>query len=146
MNTNPPRMIYWDSSAILSALLQDKYSEQAVRCANFDLVHLISTLALAETHAVVNRLKRERTLADIQAKAALEVLEQGPWRLMKINPDALQINKMAAKWPLRGADLWHLATAKSLKLEFPELAMLTFDQRLYSAASGENLAMEIHAT
>ncbi|MGH2424940.1 MAG: hypothetical protein ACRDF1_01465 [bacterium] len=41
------------------------------------------------------------------------------------------------KWSLRGADLWHLCTAKSLQSELPELRILTFDARLATAARGE---------
>ncbi len=46
---------------------------------------------------------------------------------------------LSAKWPLRGADLWHLANATTLRKEFPELTFLTFDQRLEKVAKGEQL-------
>ena len=46
---------------------------------------------------------------------------------------------LSAKWPLREADLWHLAAAATLRKEFPELKFLTFDQRLKKAAAGEAL-------
>jgi predicted nucleic acid-binding protein len=144
MKLKSPRVIYWDSSAVLSILLQDDHSEQALRYAGLDVIHLISSLAVAETHAVLNRLKRERLLADILIEAALEALETGPWRQLKIGPSAAETKKMAQKWPLRGADLWHLATAKTLQFELPELLILTFDKRLYSAASGEDLVLEIN--
>jgi len=48
--------------------------------------------------------------------------------------------RLAAKHPLRGAYLWHLAAAISLKSEFRELSLLTFDQRLRIAAESEDLA------
>jgi predicted nucleic acid-binding protein len=51
---------------------------------------------------------------------------------------------LASNWSLRGADLWHLAAAKTLQCELPELLLLTFDQRLYHAAAGENIACEIN--
>ena len=50
------------------------------------------------------------------------------------------VKALASKWPLRGADLWHLATAKTLQKDLPELTVLTFDNRLYVAALGEKLA------
>lgn len=143
MKGKKPQVIYWDTSAILSTLLQDDHSEQALRYAGLDAIHLISSLAVAETHAVLNRLRRERLLADILIEAALEALETGPWRQLKIGPGAAEIKKLAQKWALRGADLWHLATAKTLQPELPELLLLTFDKRLYFAASGEDLALEI---
>ncbi len=142
MKLKSPLVIYWDSSAILSTLLQDDHSEQALQYAGLNTTHLISSLAVAETHAVLTRIKRERLLADLLIEAALETLGTGPWRHLGIGPRAVEIKKMAQKWPLRGADLWHLAAAKTLQQELPELIILTFDQRLHSAASGENLVLE----
>ena len=49
------------------------------------------------------------------------------------------IRSLSNKWPLRGADLWHLAAAKNLHREFPELFLLSFDNQLKRAAAGEAL-------
>ena len=43
------------------------------------------------------------------------------------------------KHSLRGADLWHLAAAMTLKRELPELWLMTFDQRLKTAAELEGI-------
>ncbi|MGC8486111.1 MAG: hypothetical protein ACP5O6_10865, partial [Candidatus Baltobacteraceae bacterium] len=48
----------------------------------------------------------------------------------------------AARYPLRGADLWHLALAVDLAEELPELRLLTFDSVLDAAARAEGLALE----
>jgi|LSQX01.3.fsa_nt_gb predicted nucleic acid-binding protein len=135
-----PHIIYWDTSAVISTLFQDEHSEQALYYAGLEGAHLISSLALAETHAVLNRLRRERLLNDILFAAAVESLETGPWKHLKIVPDDTEIKVLGKKWPLCGADLWHLAAAKTLQEEFPELLLLTYDNRLHLAASGEDLA------
>jgi predicted nucleic acid-binding protein len=137
-------VIYWDSSAVLSTLLQDSHSEQALCYAGFNAVHLLSSLTLAEVYAVLSRINRERMLTEILVKASLEALESGPWRKLTIGPDAGEVRKLASKWPLRGADLWHLAAVKTLQYELPELLLLTFDQRLYHAAAGEKVACVIN--
>lgn len=139
-------VIYWDSSAVLSTLLQDNHSEPALHWAGSDAVHLLSSLALAEVYAVLSRIKRERLLAKILVESSLDALESGPWRRLTISPDAGEVRKLALKWSLRGADLWHLAAAKTLRRELPELLVLTFDQRLYQASAGENIACEIKRT
>lgn len=144
MNSSIAPVIYWDSSAVLSTLLQDSHSEQAMRFVRSDAVHLISSLTLAEVYAVLNRVKRERMLAEILVGASLEALESGPWRKLTIGPHASEMRKLASNWSLRGANLWHLAAAKTLQYELPELLLLTFDQRLYHAAAGENIACEIN--
>jgi len=102
-------------------------------------VHLISTLAWAEVHAVIARVERERALTRVLVKAAREALEEGPWRRLNVSPEWRLMETLSSKWSLRGADLWHLCTAKSLQSELPELRILTFDARLAAAARGEGL-------
>jgi len=133
------QVIYWDSSAVLSALFTDTHSKTAKKWSTAEGVHFISTLTIAEVTAVISRMKRERILADTLSQAAFEVLDNGPWRRISSLPDWKMIRSLSAKWPLRGADLWHLAAAKSLLREFPELFLLSFDNRLKSAAEGEAL-------
>jgi predicted nucleic acid-binding protein len=132
-------VIYWDTSAILSSVFADAHSENARIWAEKEAVHFISTLAFAEFCAVISRMQRERILTEIMAGAVLEVLNGGPWRIIFSNPDLKIVKDLSAKWPLRGADLWHLATAKSLQTDFPELLLLSFDSRLNQAAEGELL-------
>jgi predicted nucleic acid-binding protein len=135
------QVIYWDASAVLSALFTDNHSEEAKRWSTAKGVHFISTLAFSEVTAVISRMRREHILADTLSRAAFEVLDDGPWRRISSLPDWKSIRSLAAKWPLRGADLWHLATAKRLLGEFPELFLLSFDEKLKKAAAGESLGM-----
>lgn len=132
--------LYWDSSAVLSALFKDRDSDHAARWAGRPGVHLLSTLAWAEVHAVIARIERERALSRVLVKAAREVLEEGPWRRLNASPEWHLVEVLSSKWSLRGADLWHLCTAKSLQSELPGLKILTFDARLAAAARGEGLA------
>ncbi len=132
-------VIYWDTSAILSVIFKDIHSDDAVKHSSLQGVHLISSLAFAETHAVINRIRREHLAEDVIIEAALEGLETGPWRRLNIGPDISKIKKLSSKWSLRGADLWHLASAKTLQKELPELTMLTYDKKLYTASAGEGL-------
>ncbi len=132
-------VIYWDTSAILSSVFSDAHSDNAKIWAEKEAVHFISTLTFAEFCAVISRMQRERILTEIMARAVFEVLDGGPWRRIFSYPDSEIVKELSAKWPLRGADLWHLATAKSLQKDFPELLLLTFDSRLNQAAEGELL-------
>jgi len=137
--TDKALLIYWDSSAILSALFSDAHSNTAKKRADETGLHFISTLAYAEVSAVIARMKRERVLVETLVNAAFEVLDQGPWRRVYTWPEWETVRVLSAKWPLRGADLWHLAAAATLRKEFPELKFLTFDQQLKKAAAGEAL-------
>jgi predicted nucleic acid-binding protein len=134
-----PSVLYWDASAILSVLFRDQHSAKAVRSARSTALHLISSLAWAETHSVIARIERERALAPVLVNAARRVLEGGPWRRINVTPSWATLAVLATEWPLRGADLWHLSAAKDLRGELPELRMFTFDARLAAAAAGEGL-------
>jgi len=65
MKNDTQSVVYWDASAILSALFKDSRSEEAIEWSRKKGVHLISTLAYAEVCAVITRLERERILADV---------------------------------------------------------------------------------
>jgi predicted nucleic acid-binding protein len=88
-------------------------------------------------------MRRERLLSETLAKSAFEVLDDGPWRRISSWPEWAIIRSLSAKYPLRGADLWHLATAKSMSAEFPELYLLSFDKRLNKAAKSERLCKPV---
>ena len=139
MKKETPSVVYWDASAVLSALFKDSRSEEAIAWSRKKGVHLISTLAYAEVCAVIARLKREKILADVLISAAFEALEQGPWRHLNMLPDWEGIKNLSQKWSLRGADLWHLAVAKTLQSQLPELELFTFDKRLGAVIKKEQL-------
>ncbi len=141
MTKNDCQVIYWDASAVLSTLFEDRHSQEALRWTRKDQVHLLSTLAYAETCAVIARIQKEGVLAKVLIEAANEVLEEGLWRHLNLHPDWTTVQPLSAKWRLRGTDLWHLATAKRLQRQIPELCLLTFDARLQKAAQGEDMAV-----
>jgi predicted nucleic acid-binding protein len=133
-------VIYWDASAILSVLFKDAHSEQATLVARRSVTHLVSTLGYAEVVAVIARLERDKELPTVLAEAARELVRVGPWRRLTLQPDWSGIEELALLWPLRGADLWHIATASTLSRELPELQLFTFDSRLALASRGTGFA------
>ncbi len=134
-------VIYWDSSALLSYLFKDKYSDVAIQKARQKGVHLLTTLTIAEVYTVISRIQRERLLPEMLVDSLYDLLESGPWSKLNIVPDSIELRKLARRWPLRGSELWHLAAAKTLQQEFPELMILTFDRELAWASRGEKLRL-----
>ena len=51
------------------------------------------------------------------------------------------IQKMSSRHVLKGADLWHLATLKTIKRELPEIKIITFDSKLSAASKKENIVV-----
>lgn len=132
-------VIYWDSSALLALLFKEINSRRAKVMAERNALHLLSTLAYAEVNAVISRTIREHILTKALAQSAHEILDRGLLRRISISPEWPMIRRLGGKHSLRGANLWHLATAMTLKREFPELRLLTFDQRLKTAAEMEGI-------
>lgn len=126
--------IYWDASAILSVLVNDVHSAKATATARGAGTHLVSTLGYAEAFAVIARFERDGTLPTVLASAARDVIVDGPWRRLALQPDWSAIEGLSPRLPVRGADLWHLATAETLRRQLPELKMITFDARLILAS------------
>jgi hypothetical protein len=134
-----PVAVYWDSSSVLSVLFKDTHSKEAMTWFVKNGVHLISTLGYTEVCAVISRIKREKLVADILLDVAFKSLKTGPWRYLNIWPEWEKLRALSQKWSLRGTHLWHLASAKALQNQIPELTILTFDSRLGIAAKGEGL-------
>ncbi len=134
-------IIYWDSTALLSYLFKDRHSEQVMEKARQKGVHLVTTLTIAEVYTVISRSCREELLSEMIADTLFEILETGAWSKLNIVPDSMALRELARKWPLKGSGLWHLATAKTLQREFPELMILTLDRELARASKGESLKL-----
>ncbi|MHB8719580.1 MAG: type II toxin-antitoxin system VapC family toxin [Candidatus Dormibacteria bacterium] len=125
----------------MSALVLDVHSGRAVATAERPLVHLISTLAYAETVAAIGRAQALRRLDARRAKAARRLLQHGPWRRLMLQPDWGVITTIAERSRLRGADLWHLASVSTLTRQLPEVRLLSFDERLIAAAAALGLGL-----
>jgi predicted nucleic acid-binding protein len=133
--------VYWDASALVSALILDAHSDRAVATAQRPLTHLVSTLAYAEVVAAIARAKSLGRLDARRSKAALQLLRHGPWRRLTLQPDWVVISTLAAQSPLRGADLWHLASVSTLTRQLPEVRLFSFDDRLAAAAAALGLGL-----
>lgn len=121
-------------------MLPDDNSDEARKHAEASDVRFYSSLAWAETLAVMARMERQGTLTPEGSNAAYAALTSDRWRPTTISPRWDTVRRLGRSWPLRGADLWHLAAAKRLQEELPTLRLLSFDRRLLSAAHGEGLA------
>ena len=132
------RVIYWDASAIISVLFRDSHSDSARAMAQKEGFHLVSTLAYAETCAVIARLQRERVLAEVLIQAAFDVLRDGPWRHLTFLPDWEMVRSEARSvfcyWAVR--ELWVESThmEKRLKMSQPGVA--------YAIGRGERIVKD----
>jgi predicted nucleic acid-binding protein len=143
MASNDEAIVYWDSSAVISALLEDSHSEKVINSIRVPGGHLISSLGLAEVFAVICRVQRLSGTAPDLVKNCRKKINNGPWERINLLPNWDLFESLSEKWSLRGADLWHLAMVKTLAENFPEVQLLTFDQKLSEAAEGEGFAANL---
>lgn len=132
-------VLYWDASAILSVLAQDSNTEDARRRLTAGTQHLVSSLGHAEVVAVLARMEREGRARTDEITLARKAFGSGPWRRLAGIPQTETIEALSRHYSLRGADLWHLAMAVSLRPDLPELRLVTYDARLAEGARGEGL-------
>ncbi len=127
--------IYWDTSAVISVLTEDAHTSDALAWYSKDNAHLISSLTFAETNSVLSRLRREGFMTTSGANTSLVTLSSAPWRRVSRGPGWDQIASAAQTCDLRGADLWHISMALTLKRQgIHELLLLTYDAKLKAAA------------
>ncbi|HMB52452.1 MAG TPA: PIN domain-containing protein, partial [Thermoanaerobaculia bacterium] len=74
-----------------------------------------------------------------ERRSALGSLRAQPWSALHLEPDRALAADLAARHPLRGADLWHLTTASTLVRELPDVSLVTFDTSLAEAARNEGV-------
>ena len=136
------KIYYWDSSAILSLLIKDKHSEQAIKYYNKTNVNIISSLVIAEVLAVIARIEREQKELKILLDACRKSFQEGRWRLVTLSPTFDDLQKYSQLYSLRGADLWHLTLGLSIKQELPSIKIITFDKKLEAAAKDLEIRYE----
>ena len=140
--TDDRALLYWDSSAILAHLFGDTQSTHAAAYLRVKGRHFISSLAWAECAAAIARSQRSAVLTTANAELALGAILAAPWSALRAEPAPATLRVLARRYPLRGADLWHLALALDLGESLPGVRLLTFDSVLGAAAGAEGLAAE----
>jgi len=128
------KIYYWDSSAVLSLLINDKHSAEATKYYNKTHINIISSLVIAEVLAVLARIEREKKELKILLDACRHSFQEGRWRVITLSPTFDDLQLYSQKYPLRGADLWHLTLVLNIKQELPTITIITFDQKLENAA------------
>ncbi|MGE5580270.1 MAG: type II toxin-antitoxin system VapC family toxin [Bacillota bacterium] len=101
----------------------------------------MSTLTFAETLSVLRRMRSAGVIDEATLQDALDLIRHLPWRRFPQGPAWDDIASVSSTYGLRGADLWHLCTALTLKKRLlPSLRLLSYDSKLVAAAAEVDLA------
>jgi predicted nucleic acid-binding protein len=138
-------MIYLDTSALIKRYIWESGSEQVRRVLRESGVIVTSKIAYAEVYAAFTRRMREGDLVPIRYRQVCRLFER-EWRaylIVEVHDEILHLSRdLIKRYPLRGFDALHLASAKSLGQQLR--TTLTFgcaDQRLLESAKAERFEL-----
>lgn len=139
--------VYAETSAVLRWLFAERDGE-AVRSALMTASKVVSSrLTLIETRRVVHRAVREARISAVQGADVLAVFAQAlsTWAILELSSDvARRAEEPFPHEPVRTLDAIHLASALFLRQSFPDLVVMTADERvrINAAQLGLRIAFE----
>jgi predicted nucleic acid-binding protein len=137
--------MFWDSSALVTALLDEPRSRQLIDAFDSDPVPVIWWGTPLECHAAVVRAVREKRVSREEASEAAERLREARTQIREVAPlEAVRTRAMRllSAHPLRTADSLQLAASLIWCEEQPASeTFVCLDQRLREAARREGFAL-----
>ncbi|MGO9413262.1 MAG: type II toxin-antitoxin system VapC family toxin [Spirochaetia bacterium] len=134
-------MKYWDSSALISLLVDEPESESRTSLLQEDSQVITWWGSRVECASALNRLQRERSLDEgglIQALSNLEAFYETCVEVLPSEEVRKRAIRLLRVHPLLAADALQLAAALLAAREDPSsLALVTSDDKLRSAANRE---------
>jgi predicted nucleic acid-binding protein len=133
-------IVYFDSSALVKLVLDEKGSDVAAALWNACDAALSSRLAYPEVCAALAAAGRNHDLTESEASAAADEWEVfwSSMRPIELSADVERVaGELAVLHRLRGADAVHLASA--LALGSAEVTVAVWDKRLHAGAAAVRL-------
>jgi predicted nucleic acid-binding protein len=125
--------LYAETSAVLSWLFGEPTSAEARKRINEAETITTSVLTLLEVERALIRAERQDLLSagECQRLRGLFARASRSWMLMELSEEVRTgAGRVFPVEPVRTLDALHLATALLWTQAFPDLRMLTFDQRI----------------
>lgn len=136
-------ILYLDTSALMKRYFQEPYSGDVADLWKRASEIVISSVGYAETLAAFFRKKREAALDDARVAQILEAFKADWNSFIRVAVcDDLNgiVDNLASRYPLRGFDAIHLASALTVKKRLNQAFLFCcFDDRLSDAARKEGL-------
>jgi predicted nucleic acid-binding protein len=136
-------MNYFDTSALLKRFTVEKGTPLVQKLLSSDQKSATATIAYAEVYGALSRKNREKQLTATQYHLTCRQFEED-WNnyvRVELRENVLRTaRRLIQKYPLRGFDTIHLASALTLKSDLGEqMVFIAADDRLLSAAKSESL-------
>lgn len=138
-------MIYLDTSALIKRYIWESGSEIVRRAFKENGMVMTSKIAYAEAYAAFTRRMREGDLARIQYAQVCRLFEREwpAFLTIELHDEVLRLSRdLIKKYPLRGFDALHLASAKSVWQHLREpMTFACADQCLLESAQAEGFRL-----
>jgi uncharacterized protein len=136
-------ILYLDTSALVKLYFQEPFSDDILMRWRSAEQIVTSSVAYAETLACIHRKNREENLEDALVEGLVASFQRDWISLIRVEvTDELNhhIQRAVGRYPLRGFDLVHLASAMVIRERLPEdFVFACFDEKLACAARSEGL-------
>ena len=134
-------ILYLDTSALVKRYFREPYSDDVLSRWKSATQIVTSFVAYAETMASICRKKRESDFGDTLIRKIVGTFHQD-WESfirVEVNGNLNEyIDRVVGKYPLRGFDAIHLASAMVIHERLPQdFIFACFDDRLARAAQSE---------
>jgi predicted nucleic acid-binding protein len=129
--------VYVESSALLTWLLGEPRAQQVISALNQAQTVVTSVLSLLEVERALNRAECQRILTAGQAERLRGMLARSKagWILMEISEEVrARAGRVFPVEPIRTLDAIHLATVLMFIRAFPDLQLLSYDERILENA------------
>ena len=131
------KTVYFETSALLAWLLGESRSAEVKKKIDSAEVVVTSALTLVEAERALVRAETGKLLnaGDGEKLRGLLARSKTGWILMEISEDVrARASRFFPAEPLRTLDAVHLATALVFMRVFPELELLSYDERILKNA------------
>ncbi len=129
--------VYVESSALLTWLLGEPRAREVISTLNEAQTVVTSVLSIVEVDRALHRAEHQRLLTAAQAERLKGMLARAKsgWILMEISGEVRsRACSVFPIEPVRTLDAIHLATALIFLRVFPDLQLLSFDDRILENA------------
>jgi len=143
-----PSILYLDTSALIKLYIDEPGSEQVRDAVEKSKIVSTSRIAYVEARAGIARKFRTRELSRGEYKLMVESLEEDwpEYFVVEVSEAIVKLGgELVEKYPLRGFDAVHLASALMLKERLRSaIAFGCFDKSLNAAAKEEGLTLVVN--
>jgi predicted nucleic acid-binding protein len=131
------KVVYFDTSALLAWLLGESSASEVKTKIDVAETVVTSVLTLIETERALIRAEMMNVLsaADAEKLRGLLARSKAGWTLMEISEEVrARASRFFPVEPVRTLDAIHLATALTFMRVFPDIELLSYDQRILENA------------